>query len=447
MSNFAPKNNIVSVSQLNRQSKELLETYLHQVQVTGEISNLARPSSGHWYFTLKDQRAQVRCAMFKSRTQYLKFIPKEGDQVVVSASVSLYEARGDYQLIVNAMKSAGEGALQLAFEELKQRLFKEGLFDQQHKQAIPKHPQHLGIVTSPTGAAVKDVLSVLKRRFPNLPVSIYPTQVQGQQAAGQIVKAIEQANRDQICDVLIVGRGGGSLEDLWPFNEEVVARAIFNSAIPIISAVGHEVDTSISDYVADLRAPTPSAAAELVSPDRFEWLGRFEQLERSLMRIMQNKLSQHNFHLVQLLKRLRHPKDKLNEHMQRLDLAEMRLKNAMEQRLHKSQQRLQTCQQSLSQFKPDKQLALMQQTNTQLAKRLNKAIKDALQSHQQSLAQQVELLNAVSPLSTLSRGYAINTTESGEVIHSTSQVKTGDTLLATLHQGKLSCTVNEVIET
>lgn len=446
MSKFAQKN-IISVSQLNRQSKELLETYLHQVQVTGEISNLARPSSGHWYFTLKDQRAQVRCAMFKSRTQYLKFIPKEGDQVVVSASVSLYEARGDYQLIVNAMKSAGEGALQLAFEELKQRLFKEGLFDQQHKQAIPKHPQHLGIVTSPTGAAVKDVLSVLKRRFPNLPVSIYPTQVQGQQAAGQIVQAIEQANRDQICDVLIVGRGGGSLEDLWPFNEEVVARAIFNSAIPIISAVGHEVDTSISDYVADLRAPTPSAAAELVSPDRFEWLGRFEQLERSLMRIMQNKLSQHNFHLVQLLKRLRHPKDKLNEHMQRLDLAEMRLKNAMEQRLHKSQQRLQTCQQSLSQFKPDKQLALMQQTNTQLAKRLNKAIKDALQSHQQSLAQQVELLNAVSPLSTLSRGYAINTTESGEVIHSTSQVKTGDTLLATLHQGKLSCTVNEVIET
>jgi len=445
MSKFAQKN-ILSVSELNRQSKELLETYLYQVQVTGEISNLARPSSGHWYFTLKDQRAQVRCAMFKSRTQYLKFIPKEGDQVVVSASVSLYEARGDYQLIVNAMKSAGEGALQLAFEELKQRLYKEGLFDQQHKQDIPKHPKHLGVVTSPTGAAIKDVLSVLKRRFPSLPISIYPTQVQGQTAAQQIAQSIELANRDQLCDVLIVGRGGGSLEDLWPFNEEIVARAIFNSRIPIISAVGHEVDTSISDFVADLRAPTPSAAAELVSPDHFEWLGRFEQLERALGRIMQNKLSQHNFHLVQLVKRLRHPKDKLNEHMQRLDLAEMRLKNAMEQRLHKCQQRLQTCQQSLNQFKPDKQLALMQQSNTQLAKRLNKAMKDTIQHYQQALSRQVEVLNAVSPLSTLSRGYAINTTEAGAVIHSTTQVKPGDTLLAKLHQGKLSCTINEIIE-
>ena len=444
MSNFAQQNNIISVSQLNRQSKELLETYLHRVQVTGEISNLARPSSGHWYFTLKDQRAQVRCAMFKSRTQYLKFIPKEGEQVVVTASVSLYEARGDYQLIVDAMQSAGEGALQLAFEELKQRLFKEGLFASEHKQTIPAHPQHLGIITSPTGAAVKDIISVLKRRFPSLPISIYPTQVQGQQAAMQIANAINQANRDGLCDVLIIGRGGGSLEDLWPFNEEVVARAIFNSRIPTISAVGHEVDTSISDFVADLRAPTPSAAAELVSPDRFEWLGRFEQLERGLIRTVQNKIHQHNFHLMQLVKRLRHPKDKLHEHMQRLDMADMRLKNAMTQRLQSNTQRLQHCQQTLSGFKPDKQLALMQQNNAQLKARLIKAMHANLHLLQQKLAREVEVLNAVSPLSTLSRGYAINTTQDGVVIHNTHQVKVGDRLYAQLHRGKLSCTVNEL---
>ncbi|MGR6871080.1 exodeoxyribonuclease VII large subunit [Pseudomonas sp. HK3] len=446
MSNFEQKNTIISVSQLNRQSKELLETYLHRVQVTGEISNLARPSSGHWYFTLKDQRAQVRCAMFKSRTQYLNFIPKEGEQVVVTASVSLYEARGDYQLIVDAMQSAGEGALQLAFEELKQRLFKEGLFDAQHKQIIPAHPKHVGIITSPTGAAVKDIISVLKRRFPSLPISIYPTQVQGQQAAGQIANAISQANRDNICDVLIIGRGGGSLEDLWPFNEEVVARAIYNSHIATISAVGHEVDTSISDFVADLRAPTPSAAAELVSPDRFEWLGRFEQLERSLARVIKNKVAQQNFHLLQLIKRLRHPKDKLNEHMQRLDMAEMRLKNAMVSRLQNNKNRLQTCQQSLAGFKPDKQLALMQQTNAQLNKRLQKAIQSNLTRWQQSLGKQVEVLNAVSPLSTLSRGYAINTTTDGQVIHNANQVKVGDTVYAKLHEGKLSCTVSELYD-
>ncbi len=444
MSNFAQNNNIISVSQLNRQSKELLETYLHRVQVTGEISNLARPSSGHWYFTLKDQRAQVRCAMFKSRTQYLKFVPKEGDQVVVTASVSLYEARGDYQLIVDAMQSAGEGALQLAFEELKQRLFKEGLFDTQHKQPLPAHPKHLGIITSPTGAAVKDIISVLKRRFPSLPISIYPTQVQGQQAATQIANAIAQANRDNLCDVLIVGRGGGSLEDLWPFNEEIVARALFNSRIPTISAVGHEVDTSISDFVADLRAPTPSAAAELVSPDRFEWLGRFEQLERSLLRTIQNRISQHNFHLLQLVKRLRHPKDKLQEHMQRLDMADMRLKNALLRRLQNHKDRLQRCQQTLSGFKPDKQLALMQQTNDQLKKRLVKAMQGHLVHLQQSLSREVEVLNAVSPLSTLSRGYAINTTEQGDVIHNAKQVKVGDTVRAQLHQGKLSLTVKEL---
>jgi exodeoxyribonuclease VII large subunit len=438
------KKTILSVSQLNRQSKELLETYLHNVQVTGEISNLSRPASGHWYFTLKDQRAQVRCAMFKGRTQYLKFIPKEGEQVVVTATVGLYEQRGDYQLIVNNMQSAGEGALKQAFEELKMRLHQEGLFNPEFKQPIPRHPKHLGMVTSPTGAAIKDVISVLKRRFPSLPVAIYPTQVQGQEAGKQIAQAIERANRDQICDVLIVGRGGGSLEDLWPFNEEVVARAIYNSQIPIISAVGHEVDVSISDYAADLRAPTPSAAAELVSPDRFEWLGRVEQLERTMMRSIQNRLSQQRFHLLQLIKRLRHPKAQLQENMQRLDMAQMRLHNSMQATLVGHKDRLNQLNNQLQQHKPDTQLALLQQQTNSLQQRLHHAMKMQLHELQQRLAQKADVLNAVSPLSTLSRGYAIVTTQDGQAVRNSQQVKTGTKVYAQLHQGRLNC---EVIDT
>jgi exodeoxyribonuclease VII large subunit len=435
---------VLTVSQLNRQSKELLETYLHNVQVSGEISNLSRPSSGHWYFTLKDQRAQVRCAMFKSRTQYLKFVPKDGEQVLINATVGLYEARGDYQLIVNGMQSAGEGALKLAFEQLKTKLYQEGLFSPDHKKPLPKHPRHLGVVTSPTGAAIKDVLSVLKRRFPNLPISIYPTQVQGAGAAVQIAQAIEWANRDKICDVLIVGRGGGSLEDLWPFNEEVVARAIFNSQIPIISAVGHEVDVSISDYTADLRGATPSAAAELVSPDRFEWLGRFEQLERSLVRIVQNRLSQQRFQLVQLVKRLRHPKDKLQENMQRLDMAQMRLHNNMQRQLASQQTHLTRLSHRLNSNKPDKQLTHLRQSVQQLQQRMEHSLQLRLQEFKNRLARQAEVLHAVSPLSTLSRGYAIVSNEAGEAVKNSQQVKVGDTVNAQLHQGSISCSVNEI---
>ena len=324
------------------------------------------------------------------------------------------------------------------------RLHHEGLFNPEFKKPIPKHPKHLGVVTSPTGAAIKDVLSVLKRRFPSMPVSIYPTQVQGQEAGGQIANAIERANRDQVCDVLIVGRGGGSLEDLWPFNEEIVARAIYNSQIPIISAVGHEVDVSISDYAADLRAPTPSAAAELVSPDRYEWLGRFEQLERTMMRSMQNRLSQQRFHLLQLIKRLRHPKAQLQENMQRLDMAQMRLHNSMQAKLSGHKDKLSQLNNQLQQHRPDTQLALMKQQTASLQQRLHHAMKSQLHDLQQRLAQKADVLNAVSPLSTLSRGYAIVTTEDGQAVRNSQQVKTGSKVYAQLHQGQLSC---EVIET
>ncbi|MBR9882635.1 MAG: exodeoxyribonuclease VII large subunit, partial [Oceanospirillales bacterium] len=273
-------NRALSVSALNRQVKSLLEHSFLSIQVIGEISNFARPSSGHWYFTLKDAKAQVRCAMFRNSNQRTGFVPREGDEVLVTARVSLYEGRGDYQLICERMEKSGLGQLQQAFDALKAKLDKEGLFDVARKRRLPPHPKHLGVVTSPSGAAIHDILTVLKRRFPGLPVTLYPTAVQGAEAAAQIVSAIELANRHNQCDVLIVGRGGGSLEDLWPFNEESVARAIVASAIPIVSAVGHEVDVSISDLCADQRAATPSAAAELLSPDRPALTLRLSQLKR-----------------------------------------------------------------------------------------------------------------------------------------------------------------------
>jgi len=436
--------NILTVSQLNRQSKELLETYLHQVQVSGEISNLARPASGHWYFTLKDSHAQIRCAMFRSRVQLLRFIPKEGDQVIVRGGLSLYEARGDYQLIANGMESAGEGALKLAFEQLKAKLYQEGLFAPEIKKPLPKHPKHLGVITSPTGAAIKDILSVLKRRFPNLPVSIYPTQVQGTAAAPQIADALFRANRDARCDVLIVSRGGGSLEDLWPFNEEAVARAIHASRIPVISAVGHEVDVAISDFVADLRAPTPSAAAELVSPDRMEWLGRFEALERSMLRTMQHKLTMAARHAQQLALRLKHPKRQLQENMQRLDMASMKLEMAMKSQLAQRAKDLTTAHHSLERHDPRVQLQALKQRHQALSRRLLPAILQSLSSAQKEVQKQASILQAVSPLATLARGYSITTNATENVITSTEDISPGDVLITRVNNGKIQSVVDSV---
>ncbi|MBV1889222.1 MAG: exodeoxyribonuclease VII large subunit [Proteobacteria bacterium] len=276
-----PNREIMTISELNRQVKTLIEDGFPPLWVEAELSNLSQPSSGHLYFTLKDEKAQVRCAMFRGRNRFLQFKPKAGERVLARGQVSLYENRGDYQLIVDRMEPAGEGALRQAFEQLKQRLYQEGLFDAASKQELPTLPSHLAVITSSSGAVLHDILTVLKRRFPLIDVTLLPVAVQGDQAAPQIVTALEQANQlpEQI-DAIILGRGGGSLEDLWPFNEEVVARAIYDSDIPVVSAVGHEVDVTIADYVADVRAPTPSAAAELLSPDQEEvrqWLRSFEQ--------------------------------------------------------------------------------------------------------------------------------------------------------------------------
>lgn len=436
---------IFTVSQLNRQAKELLETYLFKVQVIGEISNLSRPSSGHWYFTLKDANAQVRCAMFRGRSQYVRFNPKEGDQVMITAAVSLYEARGDYQLIAEGMAPAGEGLLRQQFERLKNQLAAEGLFDPAWKKSLPVHPRHLGVVTSPTGAAIHDILTVLKRRFPSLPISVYPVAVQGKEAAPQIARAIARANRDGLCDVLIVGRGGGSLEDLWPFNEEIVARAIFASDIPIISAVGHEVDFSISDMVADVRAATPSAAAELVSPDMRQWLQRFALTEKRLSSAMAQHLARQGLLLTQLHKRLRHPKDQLQHYMQRLDRVEMDLSAAIKRRLQQAGQRQQVLQQRLQQQRPDGKLALYQQRLHNLQQLLHKNMQQQLHDRQQAFSLQAQKLHLISPLNTLSRGYAIVQNAQGQAVRHLADAPPGTSVRARVQEGELVCLVTEHI--
>ena len=284
--------NTITVTQLNRATSQLLAEHFYSVLVEGEISNLSMPASGHIYFSLKDANAQVRCAMFRTRQSRLMFKPENGKQVIIKAQVSLYEPRGDYQLIVDDIEEAGDGALRRAFDALKLKLSEQGLFDASHKQSLPKLPGAIGVITSPTGAAIRDILTVLKRRFAAIPVIVYPVAVQGDNAKHEIAQAIVTANQDRQCDVIILGRGGGSLEDLWAFNEELVARAIFASKIPIISAVGHETDFTIADFVADLRAATPSVAAEHACPDQQHWLAQFVSLEIRLQQQLQHKLNQ-----------------------------------------------------------------------------------------------------------------------------------------------------------
>lgn len=330
---------ILSIQELNHLTAEVLKE-LGIVWVEGEISNWMQPSSGHCYFTLKDQHAQVRCALFKMTRQRLQHTFTNGNKIVARARVSLYEPRGDYQLIIQDMQPAGLGDLQQQFEKLKKQLAEKGWFDPAHKQSLPFFPTQIGVITSPTGAAVRDILTVLARRCPAIPVLIYPTLVQGDQAANNIVNAIETACQQQQCDLLILSRGGGSLEDLWPFNEKIVAEAIFNSHIPIITGIGHEVDFTIADFVADLRAPTPSAAAEHATPVQSELLDTLNYYQQRLTQQLNNRLTYAQQHLAHLQKRLRHPKQILQEQMQRVDHLEQRLTMAMQTMINRTKQQL-----------------------------------------------------------------------------------------------------------
>lgn len=441
---------IFTVSQLNQRAKQLLEITFTSVKVEGEISNLSRPSTGHWYFTLKDKGAQVRCAMFRSRTAQLKFLPKEGDKILVRGKVSLYENRGDYQLIVDAMKPSGEGQLQQAFIQLKQKLGAEGLFATEHKQAIPSNIQRIAIVTSPTGAAIHDILTVLKRRFPSIRVDVYPVQVQGQQAAQQIIEAINLINAtalndsEHAADVIIVGRGGGSIEDLWCFNDENLARTIFHSQLPIVSAVGHEVDFTIADFVADVRAATPSAAAELLSPDQQEYWLKFNHIagrfEKSITQQLQNK----QWQLKNTQQRLQHPGDTLRKHAQSLDMLELRLQQSQNNRLRELSQRLAMSQQKLQQNSPANKLQHIDTQLRYLQQRLNSSVKQLITHKKEQLQNQAQVLNAVSPLNTLGRGYAILQTAESSVVRDSHEVKKGDTLSARLGAGMLELSVEKV---
>ena len=429
---------IMSVSQLNRATGQLLSEHLFSVWVAGELSNTTQPSSGHLYFTLKDANAQVRCALFKTQQRRLTFKPENGKQVIVKAQVSLYEPRGDYQLIVESMEEAGDGALQRAFNSLKQKLSQEGLFDTIHKKQLPKLPYCIAVITSPSGAAIHDILTVLKRRFAAIPIIIYPVAVQGNNASYEIAEAIERANKLKHCEVIILGRGGGSLEDLWAFNEERVARAIFNSEIPIISAVGHETDVTIADFVADFRAATPSAAAEHASPDQQEWVARFVNLELRVRKQWQQHLNQKKQSLHWLSQRLQqqHPGQKLARNAQRVDDLETRLNLVMQARLTNHHKHMDITLAQLWQYNPAVTITNYQQKQQYLSKRLITATTHKLERLQLRLLNNSQTLHAVSPLATLSRGYGLSIhTKTKSIIRSTEQLALGDQVQTHLASG------------
>lgn len=437
---------VYTPSTLNQEVRQLLEHAMASVWVEGEISNLARPSSGHLYFTLKDASAQIRCALFRGRAAGLRHRPENGDQVRVQAKVSLYPARGEFQLVVEHLEDAGEGRLRQAFEALKARLEQEGLFREEAKRPLPSLPRRLAVITSPTGAAVRDVLTVLRRRFPALPVRIYPVPVQGEEAAPAIVRALELAARRGDVDVVLLTRGGGSLEDLWPFNEESVARAIHACPIPVVSAVGHEVDVTIADFVADRRAATPSAAAELLSPDGRGWLDRLRALERRLVAAGERHVREERRRLGQLRQRLaaRHPGRQLQDRGQRLDELEQRLVRLTTVRLERARQHQAALQQRLARVHPGERIVAQRGRLDELHRRLVHAGRQSLERAGERFRNAHRALHAVSPLATLERGYAIVRDEHGRVLRDDREASVGDPVHARLARGGLECRVERI---
>lgn len=482
---------IISVTKLNRFAKQVLESEIGQVWVSGEISNFTHAASGHWYFTLKDDKAQVRAAMFRGANQLVGFIPKHGDKVVVKANISLYEARGDYQLLALSMEPEGVGQLKQAFEALKAKLLNEGLFAHETKQALPENIRKIGVVTSSTGAAVHDILHVLGRRNPSIEVIIYPTMVQGDGAGASIALQIERANARQEVDVLIVGRGGGSLEDLWPFNEEVVARAIYASRLVVVSAVGHEVDVTIADFVADVRAATPSAAAELLSRDKQVLQNDVNDRKRMLMRAINEVLGQQQQRLTTLQQRLyiQHPQKKLNQHNQQFDYLHARLLQQhpakqikiKQDALHYLQQRLQARHPALSMqdratdlkrltqrlyvaankqliqsgqrqasvvkniqyLSPQNDIKRAQQNLAARLQDLHDAITNTLSGKAQQWGKTTALLDTVSPLATLSRGYSI-TLHQNTLVKSVKDIQVNQIITSKFADGEIESTVKAV---
>ena len=440
----SPDRDIYTVSRLNREAKALLEGSFPALWVEGEISNLSRPASGHMYFSLKDAGAQVRCALFRGSRRLLGFEPRDGLHVLARARVSLYEGRGDFQLIVEYLEEAGEGALRRAFEVLKQRLAQEGLFDPARKKPLPRLPRRIGLITSPSGAVLHDIVTTLRRRFPAIAVRLYPVPVQGAGAAEKIAAAIRLAGERKDCDALIVARGGGSLEDLWAFNEEVVARALHACPLPVVAAIGHETDFTIADFVADARAPTPTAAAEMLSPDWREWSGAFHQYAQRLEQLLRDRLQRANQHVDWLSVRLVHPRQRIELFRQRLHGLSLRLQLVQAGQRQLAHVRLMELATRLHRLSPAPRLRALAQQRQHLRQRLQGGMRHVLASADERLRHMAQTLHTLSPLATLDRGYAIvRQADSGAVIREARAVKAGTRVRAQLARGWLDCRVEE----
>ncbi|MGH8581203.1 MAG: exodeoxyribonuclease VII large subunit [Gammaproteobacteria bacterium] len=436
---------VYSVTRLNREARDLLEAGFMPLWVEGEVSNLARPQSGHLYFSLKDAQCQVRCALFRPRGGTVNVRVDNGMRVLVRAQVSLYEGRGDFQLIVERLEAVGDGALRLAFEALRRRLAAEGLFDESHKRPLPRWPRCIGVITSPTGAALRDILSVLKRRCPPIPVVVYPVPVQGHEAGGMIAAAIRLADRRRDCEVVILARGGGSLEDLWAFNEEIVARAIYRCELPIVTGIGHEIDFTIADFAADRRAPTPSASAELVSPDRDEIGAQLATLGRQLGRRLAAQLEHLSMRMRLLAKRIVHPAHRLRERVQRLDGDWLHLARAWQRAAAGKAVEIAAVRGRLQNLAPRAQLDRHTGHCRQLAIRLHRARNGMAAVRRSRIETLARHLQGLSPLETLARGYAIVTdTVSGRVLRDATAARVGERVTARLGHGELRCRVEEV---
>lgn len=436
---------IYSVGQLTLLIKNSLEEKFRDFWVEGEISNVKKPASGHLYFTLKDSISQIRVVMFRSMGRVLRFTPKDGQSVLCRGRISVYEPRGDYQIIAEYLEPKGIGALQLAFQELKERLFREGLFDESKKKPLPIFPHTVGVITSASGAAIHDILNILERRRGGLRVILCPVRVQGEGSANEIAEAIQELNNLRGVDVLIVGRGGGSLEDLWAFNEEIVARAIFHSRLPVISAVGHETDFTISDFVSDVRAPTPSAAAELVSNSCDEWVERFQTL---LLRLSQGALlylEREKNHLREQMKGLQDPKPRIEGYLQRLDELDGRMRLGFHHVLLERRRAWGGVNQGLRLLNPVEVIRRSSLTLTQGLAHLVDQIQGVLEKKKQIIAEVMARLNALSPLSVLERGYSISWhLPSMEVLNDTQKVQVGDRVKIRLFRGEIQCRTEKI---
>ena len=433
---------IISVSEINRRAKSILEENFPFVWIQGEVSNFFSAASGHWYFSLKDESSEIRCAMFANKSHRITFEPKDGDHLVLNGTLSIFEGRGQYQIIVEHIELAGEGALLKAFEELKKKLLTEGLFDDSLKKKLPSYPRNIAVVTSPDGAVIQDIINVLSRRSPFFNLTVVPTLVQGEKAAPLICEALNKASNLENIDLIILARGGGSIEDLWAFNNEEVARAIVNCPVPLVSAVGHETDFTISDFVADIRAPTPSIAAEIISQPYSELKETLEGYQSYLLKSVESQFDSQRTRITNLIKRIRHPGDKLREIGQKVDYLETALIQEMHQKVSFKENQLNLSQLSLQQNSPQNKVKEAKVYLQNASKDLLKAFNLKIERKRKLLGELVATIEAVSPLSVLARGYSIISTEpEGKILSSSNQVKIGQTISAVLNKGSIKAEV------